>query len=257
MRCINTSIIILTIITNINITPISSTSSNSFVSSFLEESGDTSCLSISKHDKCKNTIDTNGINCKWCKSTKLPWLTACLSEYDEVMLPHGIAHCEGNHNTNTNSENDVRSSVPDLKCVAHTKRNDCNAGVDSVGASCAWCESPTLPFLKVCMTNEEMKVLPAGAFKCGHTTTSNHEYDQDISNIENKLPDTRCIQHSDKDTCISSVDVSGWRCAWCKCDTLSWLSTCVSQKEGVQFPKSLYDCNHDTDRQKERENFIK
>lgn len=256
MCCVNTSIIIiLTILTILNVVQQASSSSNSFVSSFLEEGSDTSCLSISKHDACKNTIDNNGINCKWCKSTKLSWLTACLSEYDEVMLPHGIAHCEDNHNHNNNDQQ--KSSIPDLKCVAYTNKNDCNAGVDSVGIACAWCESPTLPFLKVCMTNDEVNVLPSGAFKCGHSTTSNHKTDEELSNIESKLPDARCVQHSDKDTCISSVDVGGWRCAWCKCDTLSWLSTCVSQKEAVQFPRSLYDCRHDTNRQKERENFIK
>jgi len=165
------------------------------------------------------------------------------------MLPQNLAHCEGD----TTSHNEEKSSMPDLKCVAHTKPDDCNTAIDSNGSLCTWCVNPTLPFLKVCMTYEERNMLPKGTFNCGDTNNK----DTIINTINENLPDTSCIQHTEKESCISSVDVSGWRCAWCKCDTLTWLSTCVSQKEAVQFPKGLYDCQHDADRQKERENFIK
>lgn len=237
--------LILLIILSYNTHEVLSTT-NSFVSSFLDENADLSCLSISKHDSCVKTVDTNGINCRWCKSAKLGWLTACLSEYDEVMLPHGIAHC----NSNSKSNEKEKSSIPDLTCFAYAKSESCNTAVDSVGNLCTWCQSPTLPFLKVCMTHQEMAALPAGVFECGDNNNND-------SKKNSKILDTACLQHTDYESCASSVDISGWQCAWCKCDTLSWLSTCVSQKEAIQFPNNMYNCQHNVDRQKERENYIK
>merc|ERR1711920_943928 len=108
-------------------------------------------------------------------------------------------------------------------------------------------------FLNVCVTQSEASALPSKMFACGDDLINN-EFHSNDKDIDASVTDTKCLSNFDKSSCEPGVDTFGAACSWCKCDSMSWLSGCVSQGEAVQLPDHMFKCQYTY---KDRSSYLK